>query len=710
MFHAIHRRHRADPRDAWPRLASLVAAAILWPSAAATAQPSQAAAPGLAPFSDTPHFSVSVTEQTDIVEEIGTTRRISKEEIEAQQARTLDEALRLLPGVYVRTGGQGVPRIDLRGWRSRHVLLIVDGVPVNSTDDGQFDPTEISTAAIREIKVTYGASSLLYGENAVAGVIEVTTEPLQPGVRASADLDVRRGLQGEAGGQVSFGTERASVLVSGTSLSSDGFHLAGQFEPTGTEDGGRRANSDRERQTALVKVGFTASPIMKLGGELTVGGGSHGLPPTTIDAAGDPFAQRVRYERVERYRTASGQVSAEYRPAGPFQLRAWGFVNSRDEDRARYDDDRYSSFDDPGVSGTFQRTDETQMAGGAVHGLTDLGRGGRLRVSFNTRRESFDSTGQVRDVPLDRGGRGGNGGGGGGGGGGGRGGGSGNASSRFGLRAFDDHRQLWVHAVGAEWEVRPSPRTGLVAGLSGAWQDRPEGREGGASWLVGVSRQLTSELSARTAVTSRLRVPSIRQLYEPENGNPALVPERSLSVEAGVDQRWQAGRELSVVGFVTWADDFIERDADIPFTNRDQYRFAGLETFLVSRDWSPLDLRVGYTWMHTVDQSPGTEMDTLPNRPRHRVTVDTRWALPATFRARAAVYHTAGVVYYSRRGPLVRAEAPSYQLADISVSRPLGDAWDVTVGVHNLFDTLYEQSYGLPREGRTALVRLVGRL
>ena len=117
---------------------------------------------------ETPHFSVSVTERTDIVEEVGTTRRISKEEIETQQARTLDEALRLLPGVYVRTGGAGTPRIDLRGWRSRHVLLLVDGVPVNSTDDGQFDPTEFSTASIREIKVTFLPGSRREKQAAIA--------------------------------------------------------------------------------------------------------------------------------------------------------------------------------------------------------------------------------------------------------------------------------------------------------------------------------------------------------------------------------------------------------------------------------------------------------------------------------------------------------------------------------------------------------------
>src|SRR5688572_33331273 len=80
-----------------------------------------------------PTFSVSITEPTEVVEQVGTTRRITRADIEARNARTLDEALRLLPGIHVRTGGDGTPRIDLRGLRSRHVLLLVNGVLVNST-------------------------------------------------------------------------------------------------------------------------------------------------------------------------------------------------------------------------------------------------------------------------------------------------------------------------------------------------------------------------------------------------------------------------------------------------------------------------------------------------------------------------------------------------------------------------------------------------
>jgi outer membrane cobalamin receptor len=121
-----------------------------------------------------PTFLLSVTEPYELIEEVGTTRRITRADIEVRNARTLDEALRLLPGVYVRTGCDGTPRIDLRGFRSRHVLLLVNGVPVNSTADGQFDPARISTATIREIKVSYGSSSVLYGDNAMAGVVPLS--------------------------------------------------------------------------------------------------------------------------------------------------------------------------------------------------------------------------------------------------------------------------------------------------------------------------------------------------------------------------------------------------------------------------------------------------------------------------------------------------------------------------------------------------------
>lgn len=98
------------------------------------------------------------------VEATETVREVTAEDIKSKGARTLDEALNLLPGVNVRNGGEGVPRIDIRGFRTRHVILLLDGIPLNSAFDQQFDPSVIPVENIARIKMTAGPSSVLYGQ------------------------------------------------------------------------------------------------------------------------------------------------------------------------------------------------------------------------------------------------------------------------------------------------------------------------------------------------------------------------------------------------------------------------------------------------------------------------------------------------------------------------------------------------------------------
>ena len=208
-----------------------------------------------------PTFSVSVTEPYELVEEVGTTRRIGRAEIEARNARTLDEALRLIPGIYVRTGGDGTPRIDVRGFRSRQVLLLINGVLVNSTADGQFDPARISTNAIREIKVSYGSSSVLYGDNAMAAVIEITTvdDKMDTAVDVSAGTADQRGV----GGRYARTLGRWSLMGTATGYTADAFRLPGSFVRTTLEDGGRRQNSDRDRVDVRGAVGYRRSSTIR---------------------------------------------------------------------------------------------------------------------------------------------------------------------------------------------------------------------------------------------------------------------------------------------------------------------------------------------------------------------------------------------------------------------------------------------------------------
>lgn len=644
-----------------------------------------------------PMFSVSITEPSEIVEQVGTTRRVTSADIEARNARTLDEALRLLPGVYVRTGGDGTPRIDVRGFRSRHVLLLINGVQVNSTSDGQFDPARISTRAIREIKVSYGTSSVLYGDNAMAGVIEITTVDDKP----EASIEVSGGTpdQQGVGGRYSGTKGKWSFNGTATGYSTEGFRLPGDFVATQFEDGGRRLNSDRDRADVRGAVAFRPSSTMSISSEWFFGSGSYGAPSGTVADTRDIFAQTPRFERVEDYRHASGQVSVVAAPWERFNIRGWVYRNRQREDRNRYDDATYSSMDDPLVQGTFRSRERTTVTGGSVLGRLDLERFGWLRFAANQRREAFDSNGVIRDVPAS--------GTSGGSGGGGRGGGS--SPATFGLRSFTLDRHVDVYSTGSEWQVRPVAQIGTVIGAAVNVQQRPGGvTETDPTWLAGLSYEPTGALRLHASASRKIRVPSIDQLFNTSAGNPNLRSEHANVVDAGAAYRLDATSTAGVSVFSTHARDFIERQSPLPFENQDRYRFRGAELTLQTARIPRLDLRGAYSYLHSVSATAdGTRP--LQTRPRHRGSLEWIWSPGAASSVRGAVYHTGSQFFDSRGANPVQMRAEGYALVDLGFTQRLTRQLDLAFDVTNLFDRLYDQAYGLPREGRAVVLTLRAR-
>ncbi len=191
---------------------------------------------------------VVVTAQNGGVESVGTVAEITAEDIEQKNARNLSQAIELLPGLDVRTGGNGVPRIRMRGFTSRHVVLLLNGVPFNSTYDGQFDPSIIPTENIAKIKVSYGTSSVLYPQGALGGVINIVTKKGTQGFNGFLSGDV--GERGQLLGRfnMSGGSGQFDYFVSGSAENSDGFRLSSDFDSQAQEDGGLRENSDRETE------------------------------------------------------------------------------------------------------------------------------------------------------------------------------------------------------------------------------------------------------------------------------------------------------------------------------------------------------------------------------------------------------------------------------------------------------------------------------
>lgn len=102
------------------------------------------------------------------------------------------ESLKSVSGVYInQTGGPGSQAaIYIRGSEVRHVLVLIDGVKVNdpSNPDKQFNAANLSSLDIEKIEVIKGAQSVLYGSDAIGGVINIITKKGEP--RQSVELEL----------------------------------------------------------------------------------------------------------------------------------------------------------------------------------------------------------------------------------------------------------------------------------------------------------------------------------------------------------------------------------------------------------------------------------------------------------------------------------------------------------------------------------------
>lgn len=106
---------------------------------------------------------------------------ITSKEIEQSNARFVYELLRHEPGLYVvdQTHTGKSVTVDIRGFgdtAARNVLVMMDGRRLNEVDISGPDWAQIPLENIERIEIMRGAGSVLYGDNAAAGVINIVTK------------------------------------------------------------------------------------------------------------------------------------------------------------------------------------------------------------------------------------------------------------------------------------------------------------------------------------------------------------------------------------------------------------------------------------------------------------------------------------------------------------------------------------------------------
>lgn len=156
------------------------------------------------------------------------TTLITREEIEQRGVPFVADLLRLQPDLQVvQNGGAGtMATVLLRGGGSSQVLVMIDGIKLNSPSTGSADLSGLLSADIERIEIIKGPQSTLYGSEAMAGVVNIVTR--KGGERLQAELSAEGGSYQtvKTTGTVSGGGERADYRLSATYLDTEGFPIA----------------------------------------------------------------------------------------------------------------------------------------------------------------------------------------------------------------------------------------------------------------------------------------------------------------------------------------------------------------------------------------------------------------------------------------------------------------------------------------------------
>lgn len=152
---------------------------------------------------------------------------LTKDDIEREGAAFAPDALRTLPGVTVSQNGGpgGVAAVRIRGEEAYRTLVLYDGIRISDAAAPQVatNLTAFPATEIGRIEIVRGPQSLLYGADAVGGVVQILSPDPAPGLAFQGSANAGSYQTRSAAGALLYGGAAWNASVLANYYKSDGF-------------------------------------------------------------------------------------------------------------------------------------------------------------------------------------------------------------------------------------------------------------------------------------------------------------------------------------------------------------------------------------------------------------------------------------------------------------------------------------------------------
>ena len=156
--------------------------------------------------------AVAADALADPLARVAATTTLDAAELAATRGQTLGETIKLLPGVSVIQFGPSIAKPVIRGLNSQRILVMNAGLRQEDQQWGTEHAPNIDSFDADRVTVVRGAATVLYGPDAIGGVVRVEHDPVPDGGSLRGDVAIN-GFANSRQGAVSMGVHGGGLRV-----------------------------------------------------------------------------------------------------------------------------------------------------------------------------------------------------------------------------------------------------------------------------------------------------------------------------------------------------------------------------------------------------------------------------------------------------------------------------------------------------------------